>query len=66
MFVEAGMEMLVCCSFAKNFGLYGERTGALHVVAEAPESLPKIASQLRVVSRVLCVKSCLACVVLVL
>lgn len=32
-FVERGFEMLVCQSFAKNFGLYCERVGALHVVA---------------------------------
>jgi aspartate aminotransferase len=24
LFVEAGLEMMVACSFAKNFGLYGQ------------------------------------------
>ncbi|MEQ8788862.1 MAG: amino acid aminotransferase [Pirellulaceae bacterium] len=28
-----GREMLVCSSFSKNFGLYGERVGALTIVA---------------------------------
>jgi aspartate/tyrosine/aromatic aminotransferase len=53
LFVEAGLEMIVACSFAKNFGLYGERTGALHMVVNSPEEIPKVASQLRVCSRVL-------------
>lgn len=34
-FVEQGFEMIVSQSFAKNFGLYGERIGALHVVSGA-------------------------------
>ncbi|ERT00853.1 hypothetical protein HMPREF1624_02086 [Sporothrix schenckii ATCC 58251] len=32
-FVEQGFELLVAQSFAKNFGLYGERAGAFHYVA---------------------------------
>ena len=32
-FVEQGFELLVAQSFAKNFGLYGERAGCLHYVA---------------------------------
>jgi aspartate aminotransferase len=32
-FVQGGFEMLVRQSFSKNFGLYGERVGALHAVA---------------------------------
>ena len=35
-FSELGLEMLVCQSFSKNFALYGERCGALHVVAQSP------------------------------
>lgn len=31
--VKAGLEMLVCQSFSNIFALYGERWGALHVVA---------------------------------
>ena len=38
-FASLGFEMLVCQSFAKNFGLYCERVGALHVVAcDAPSA----------------------------
>jgi aspartate/tyrosine/aromatic aminotransferase len=33
-----GREMLVCSSFSKNFGLYGERVGALTIVAGAPDA----------------------------
>ncbi|CAL6088197.1 Aspartate_aminotransferase [Hexamita inflata] len=32
MFAEEGVEMVVAQSFAKNFGLYGERVGACHIV----------------------------------
>lgn len=32
MFVDAGVEILVAQSFSKNFGLYGERIGCIHVV----------------------------------
>mmetsp|Transcript_20179 Transcript_20179/g.20281 ORF Transcript_20179/g.20281 Transcript_20179/m.20281 type:complete len:416 (+) Transcript_20179:80-1327(+) len=51
LFAEAGVEMFVACSFAKNFGLYGERVGALHVVSSSSSSLLSIASQLRLISR---------------
>ncbi len=50
-FAEAGLEMLVACSFSKNFGLYGERVGAIHVVASSKEGVEHVASQLRVHSR---------------
>ena len=52
-FSETGRDMMVACSFAKNFGLYGERVGVLHVISSDSSSLPKIASQLRVISRAL-------------
>jgi aspartate/tyrosine/aromatic aminotransferase len=51
LFADAGLPMIVACSFAKNFGLYGERAGALHIVCDRKESLENIASQLRVISR---------------
>ncbi|EPE10724.1 aspartate aminotransferase [Ophiostoma piceae UAMH 11346] len=35
-FVEQGFELLIAQSFAKNFGLYGERAGCFHFVA-APQ-----------------------------
>jgi len=53
LFADAGCEMLVASSFSKNFGLYGQRAGALHVVSRSAACLPAIASQLRVVARAL-------------
>lgn len=50
-FVEVGVGMLVCQSFAKNAGLYGERVGALHVVAQTAEAANRIKSQLSVLQR---------------
>lgn len=46
-FVEAGMEMLVCQSFSKNFALYGERCGALHVVADSSAVACNVQDRLR-------------------
>lgn len=50
-FVERGVPTLVCQSFAKNAGLYGERIGALHVIASSPEVANRIRSQLSVLIR---------------
>ena len=36
-----GGEFVVCSSNSKNFGLYGERVGALTVVASSPEKAQK-------------------------
>lgn len=46
-FVSLGLEVMVAQSFAKNFGLYGERCGALHVVGKTKESTENIREQLR-------------------
>ncbi|KAF8212352.1 aspartate aminotransferase [Mycena galopus ATCC 62051] len=51
LFVEKGVAMLVCQSFAKNAGLYGERVGALHLVSPNTETSAKVKSQLSVLSR---------------
>jgi len=50
-FIEQGHKPVVCQSFAKNFGLYGERIGAFHVVAESTEEKERILSQLLIVVR---------------
>ena len=50
-FSEYGMEFLVCSSFSKNFGLYQDRVGALHVVAKNPNEAARILSQLKVIVR---------------
>ncbi|EOO03762.1 putative aspartate aminotransferase protein [Phaeoacremonium minimum UCRPA7] len=54
-FIEQGFELLVCQSFAKNFGLYGERAGCFHFVTapapDAQETISRIASQLAILQR---------------
>ena len=53
-FIEQGFELCVAQSFAKNFGLYGERTGAFHFVSAGPEASAAnahIASQLAILQR---------------
>lgn len=50
-FVKRGIPTLVCQSFAKNAGLYGERIGALHVIASSTEVATRIRSQLSVLAR---------------
>ncbi|KAF9453237.1 aspartate aminotransferase [Macrolepiota fuliginosa MF-IS2] len=50
-FVDRGVPMLVCQSFAKNAGLYGERVGALHVVSKDEETANRVKSQLSVLQR---------------
>ena len=50
-FVERGVPMLVCQSFAKNAGLYGERVGCLHLVGVDTEAATRVKSQLSVLQR---------------
>jgi len=50
-FEERGVPMLICQSFAKNAGLYGERVGALHVIGASKEITDHIKSQLSVLQR---------------
>jgi len=50
-FVKRGVQMLVCQSFAKNAGLYGERVGALHVVLPSEQAAERMKSQLSVLQR---------------
>ncbi|KAK9348350.1 pyridoxal phosphate-dependent transferase [Lipomyces starkeyi] len=50
-FLSKGVELLVCQSFAKNFGLYGERAGALHVISATKEISTAVKSQLAVLQR---------------
>ncbi len=46
--VKLGLEVLVCSSFSKNFGLYGERVGALTLVANSSEAAQRALSQVRI------------------
>ena len=44
---------MVVQSFAKNFGLYGERVGALSFVTRSKEVAQKVLSQVRLIIRAL-------------
>jgi len=48
---ERGMELMVTQSYSKNFGLYGERIGALNIVTKDKETAAKVRSQLCAVVR---------------
>lgn len=54
-FVEQGFELCIAQSFAKNFGLYGERAGCFHFVTgpatDASKTIGRIASQLAILQR---------------
>lgn len=42
-----GLEMLVCQSFSKNFALYGERCGALHVACGDADAAARVKDRIR-------------------
>ncbi len=50
-FAEAGFEMLVSQSFAKNMGLYCERVGALHVLTADPGSAAAVQTNIESIVR---------------
>jgi len=54
-FIEQGFELCIAQSFAKNFGLYGERAGAFHFVtspgSDARATIARIGSQLAILQR---------------
>ncbi len=47
MMAEQCPEMLVCSSFSKNFGLYGERVGAMTAVTETEEAAQIVLSNVK-------------------
>jgi len=49
LFLDAGLELLLAQSFAKNMGLYGERVGALSVVTSSAEVAKRVESQIKLV-----------------
>ncbi|KAL7933031.1 aspartate aminotransferase [Trichoderma chlorosporum] len=51
LFAKLGFTMIVCQSFSKNFGLYGERCGALHVVCSTTEAAKATHDRLRCLIR---------------
>ncbi|OQE37997.1 hypothetical protein PENCOP_c009G04038 [Penicillium coprophilum] len=44
---KLGIDMVVCQSFSKNFALYGERCGVLHVITGSVEAATNTKDQLR-------------------
>jgi aromatic-amino-acid transaminase len=50
-FGESGVSFLVANSFSKNFGLYGERIGAIHFVTKDAKEAERVLSQAKVVVR---------------
>ena len=50
-FVAAGLDIFVSTSFSKSFSLYGERVGALSVVASSKEEAARVLSQLKIAIR---------------
>jgi len=50
-FVERGFELLACQSFAKNFGIYGERAGCLTIVAKDADAAKRVGTQLSKIVR---------------
>jgi aspartate/tyrosine/aromatic aminotransferase len=51
LFEESGIEYMLAQSFAKNFGLYGERIGYIHIRCSTPEACQAVLSQLKILIR---------------
>jgi len=50
-FVSQGFELFCAQSYAKNFGLYNERTGNLSVIMSNPKEIPAVKSQITLTVR---------------
>ena len=51
LFESEGIEMMIAQSYSKNFGLYGERIGALSVTTSSAEAAKAVHSQLKLIAR---------------
>lgn len=51
LFVDEGHHLALIQSFSKNFGLYGQRVGALSVIGENEDEAKKLLSQLKITIR---------------
>lgn len=51
LFVSEGHVVALAQSFAKNFGLYGERVGTFSLVCRTPEEASRVMSQLKLIIR---------------
>jgi len=50
-FIQDGHNIGLCQSFAKNFGLYGQRVGAFSLLTETPAEAEAVESQLKILIR---------------
>ncbi|GAA5952314.1 hypothetical protein JCM8115_003566 [Rhodotorula mucilaginosa] len=50
-FVEEGHQLMLCQSFAKNMGLYGERVGTFSIVCADPQEKARVDSQIKILVR---------------
>ncbi|KAK4981410.1 Golgi Transport, partial [Elasticomyces elasticus] len=53
-FIDQGFELCIAQSYAKNFGLYGERAGCFHFIAapnDGAETAKRVGSQLAILQR---------------
>jgi len=50
-FADAGLPLFVSQSFAKNFGLYGERVGTFSITCGSTETVKNVMSQLDIIIR---------------
>jgi len=51
LFEESGLEYFIAQSFAKNFGLYGERIGYIHIKCSTKEATAAALSQMKILIR---------------
>jgi len=51
MFIKDGHNIGLCQSFAKNFGLYGERIGAFSILCKDADEAARVESQIKIVAR---------------
>ena len=52
-FLDRGLAPWACVSFSKNFGLYSERTGAVHATVESADAGKRVVGNLKRVARAL-------------
>lgn len=50
-FIEQGHNIALCQSFAKNFGLYGQRVGQFSILCKDAEEQSRVLSQLKICAR---------------
>jgi len=50
-FAKTGLPLFVSQSFSKNFGLYQDRVGALHIVTANDDEAKRVASQMKIAIR---------------